>query len=314
MTLNKIEKINQNFNNMTMRLLLRRRRRPVLIVHSLLHLQYYTTTITSTAFQPRPNLHLKIKPKQFSNLSNKALLKTPSSSSSLSTKIIMCKIDNQINSNNNNNNNNIEINKDSLLWEWATHTNESYHNFDPKEAIQIKKALLQWYRTHRRKLPWRGDVGPFDGSTAGINATNKKSSNSGGNSKKGGKKRKMSSSSSSSNREDTKSRQKSIKSFFKKDTSSLSSSDRDTKNDEDANNEQQKQKIQKIEKAIPITGYSVWVSEIMLQQTRVEAVIPYYLKCELLLTIRSIHMLFLIDKSSSLKMDHFTPIISYHYF
>jgi len=29
---------------------------------------------------------------------------------------------------------------------------------------------------------------------------------------------------------------------------------------------------------IPVSGYSVWVSEIMLQQTRVEAVIPYYLK------------------------------------
>lgn len=27
-------------------------------------------------------------------------------------------------------------------------------------------------------------------------------------------------------------------------------------------------------------AYGVWVSEIMLQQTRVEAVIPYYLKCK----------------------------------
>ena len=35
-----------------------------------------------------------------------------------------------------------------------------------------------------------------------------------------------------------------------------------------------------LECAIPVSGYSVWVSEIMLQQTRVEAVIPYYLKCK----------------------------------
>jgi A/G-specific adenine glycosylase len=30
--------------------------------------------------------------------------------------------------------------------------------------------------------------------------------------------------------------------------------------------------------SIPVTGYSVWVSEVMLQQTRVETVIPYYVK------------------------------------
>ena len=33
---------------------------------------------------------------------------------------------------------------------------------------------------------------------------------------------------------------------------------------------------------IPISGYSVWVSEVMLQQTRVETVIPYYIQCTFL--------------------------------
>ena len=32
--------------------------------------------------------------------------------------------------------------------------------------------------------------------------------------------------------------------------------------------------------AIPVSGYGIWVSEIMLQQTRVEAVIPYWIKCK----------------------------------
>jgi A/G-specific adenine glycosylase len=33
-----------------------------------------------------------------------------------------------------------------------------------------------------------------------------------------------------------------------------------------------------VESAFPVTAYGVWVSEIMLQQTRVEAVIPYWIK------------------------------------
>lgn len=37
--------------------------------------------------------------------------------------------------------------------------------------------------------------------------------------------------------------------------------------------------------ALAVTAYGVWVSEIMLQQTRVEAVIPFYLKCKFSLPI-----------------------------
>ncbi len=35
-----------------------------------------------------------------------------------------------------------------------------------------------------------------------------------------------------------------------------------------------------LQEAIPVTGYGVWVSEIMCQQTRVEAVIPYWIRCK----------------------------------
>jgi A/G-specific adenine glycosylase len=35
-----------------------------------------------------------------------------------------------------------------------------------------------------------------------------------------------------------------------------------------------------LDHAISVTGYGVWVSEIMLQQTRVEAVIPFWIKCK----------------------------------
>lgn len=62
-----------------------------------------------------------------------------------------------------------------ILWEFATHTTDKYHDFSPDEAEAIRSQLLRWYRANRRKLPWRGDPGPYDGSTAGIaSSTNKK--------------------------------------------------------------------------------------------------------------------------------------------
>lgn len=130
------------------------------------------------------------------------------------------------------------------LWQFATHTSDTYHDFTPKEAAAIREALLTWYRSNRRKLPWRGDAGPFDGSTAGIASGNGK-----------GKKKKT----------DTK--QKDIQSFFTK-TSKGTKKDVKTEVKPESSGEE----------IIPVTGYSVWVSEIMLQQTRVEAVIPFYLK------------------------------------
>jgi hypothetical protein len=106
-----------------------------------------------------------------------------------------------------------------LLWEFATHTDASFHDISPSLALEMKSRLLHWYRSHRRKLPWRGDSLHLFDDTASSSQT------------------------------------------------------------------------------IPITGYSVWVSEIMLQQTRVEAVIPYYIRCTFLFVIHlmrfSISILFL---------------------
>ncbi len=204
-------------------------------------------------------------------------------------------------------------NRQLLLWQWATHQHESFHNFNPDEATEIRQCLLEWYRANRRKLPWRGDAGPFDGSTAGINN---------GNGKKGTK-RKIQGGVEKSNKG-----QKSIKSFFKEgDESSSSSSNKKKKKNKKKDEEsvtrrrsaRQRIKAESNEedtatscssstpmnsqgdvmisenKPIPMTGYSVWVSEIMLQQTRVEAVIPYYLKCKWLLLVR---MVFIYDFSA----------------
>lgn len=132
----------------------------------------------------------------------------------------------------------------SHLWKFATHTSDKYHDFTMEEAVAIRSALLTWYRANRRKLPWRGDPGPYDGSTAGI-ASNSNGKKPFKNGKKG-----------------TAVGQRDIQSFFGK--KSKEDAKTNVKND--------------VNTIIPVTGYSVWVSEVMLQQTRVEAVIKYYLK------------------------------------
>ena len=145
--------------------------------------------------------------------------------------------------------------KGGELWKFATHTSEEYHDFSEDEAAAIQAALLTWFRSNRRQLPWRGDAPPYNGSTAGVNDD-----------KKNNDKKKKSRN------------QKDITSFFGK---AEAGSKKKKKNASVADNEDVKcEEIDSVipGSTIPITGYSVWVSEIMLQQTRVEAVIKYYLK------------------------------------
>ena len=112
-----------------------------------------------------------------------------------------------------------------LLEEWWSHDSIDFHRVsDPDE---IRRRLLSWYREHRRKLPWRGDAPPWNGSTSHFaESTSSK-----------------------------KKPQTSLKDFFVVHDGNESAGE-----------------------AFPVTAYGIWVSEIMLQQTRVEAVIPYWVK------------------------------------
>ncbi|KAG7343417.1 A/G-specific DNA-adenine glycosylase [Nitzschia inconspicua] len=154
----------------------------------------------------------------------------------------------------------------SLLQQWMQHSHSDYHNFTIQEAREIRSALLQWYQANRRKLPWRGDPPPFDGSTSGINGNSGSGSNK--NNNKGNIKRGQKATTDSG---DT--TQKPITSFFNAKPSVVPSSKQIEQNNIDSDDHSSLQK-----QAIPVTGYGVWVSEIMLQQTRVEAVIPYWIR------------------------------------
>ena len=130
-----------------------------------------------------------------------------------------------------------------LLEKWIKHDDHSFHfaHLSEQRSYEIRVALVSWYRQNRRKLPWRGDEGPFDGSTVGFaSRSNSKRKGDGGD----------------------------IRSFFDASSSKKMKTGQGSKG----------QSLEARQVATPVTPYSVWVSEIMLQQTRVEAVIPYYLK------------------------------------
>jgi len=132
--------------------------------------------------------------------------------------------------------------KEVLLTQaWLSHDAVSFHEFGDKEACDIRNALLVWYRQHRRKLPWRGDPPPYNGSTAVKT-----------------KKEKL----------DIKTQPR-IHAYFQSKQNEII----------DATLQKSVKEEENVEAfQVVVSGYTVWVSEIMLQQTRVEAVIPYYIK------------------------------------
>jgi A/G-specific adenine glycosylase len=109
----------------------------------------------------------------------------------------------------------------------------------PEARIRsIQTGLCEWFRTHRRMLPWRGDAPPFTGSGARASVQKR--------------------------REEAKGKaQTTLTAFLAKPVRSSSP-------------------VQEAGKPmaapLPPSAYGTWVSEIMLQQTRVEAVIPFFLR------------------------------------
>jgi A/G-specific adenine glycosylase len=183
----------------------------------------------------------------------------------------------------------------SLLHQWAEHNDDSFHDFSPEEAKAIRLALLPWYRTHRRKLPWRGDPPPYNGSTAGWTKPAKPSSSATKTKKKQPTQHMNTISQYLTTTSSTK--QKHIKNEANTSGSGVDVKQGQGRSDNHKSSSESKGAMNMNACPVPVkteeseskqssqsnnnnkvTAYGVWVSEIMLQQTRVEAVIPYYLK------------------------------------
>mmetsp|Transcript_6494 Transcript_6494/g.14101 ORF Transcript_6494/g.14101 Transcript_6494/m.14101 type:complete len:771 (+) Transcript_6494:129-2441(+) len=184
---------------------------------------------------------------------------------------------------------------EGMLEKWIQHSHHSYHLdtfLSPPQAYKIRVALVSWYRTNRRKLPWRGDEGPYDGSTAGYGSSSSSSSSAkkmrGSKGKRltnNGRKRKM-----PLQTEADFTAGEDIRSFFATSSKKAkvkveelpvdkeSEVEEEKKEEELLNEESSSSSNNQYKTKKEVTAYGIWVSEIMLQQTRVEAVIPYYLK------------------------------------
>ncbi|KAL7566749.1 hypothetical protein ACA910_017797 [Epithemia clementina (nom. ined.)] len=145
----------------------------------------------------------------------------------------------------------------ALFERWIRHDNLDFHKFSKEEATEIRSRLLSWYSENRRKLPWRGDPPPWVGSTVNFGKSSKSDATTRTTEKTKNIKKRTN-------------HQLTIKDYFKPAKSSDPTSDAD---DIDVRLEGHEDLA-----AFPVSAYGVWVSEIMLQQTRVEAVIPYWIR------------------------------------
>ncbi len=111
----------------------------------------------------------------------------------------------------------------------------------------MRRALLTWYDSNRRRLPWRGDAPPFTGSGARSEVEKRRDRSLSGRS------------------------QPTLTAMFKPKAAAKPS-------EQDGKAADAAPAAAPAAPPVPRSGYATWVSEIMLQQTRVEAVIPHFLR------------------------------------
>ena len=148
------------------------------------------------------------------------------------------------------------------LVNFLTHKDSSYHaNVLKVQAPEITRRLSEWFNLNRRKLPWRGDEEPEGGwdGRGGLDG--------GGLVKEGG--------GAEGKKQKEAKKQKTLHGFFKASSPPPSSSTSTSKSPSSATAPEAPPTPAA---PIPVTPYSVWISETMLQQTRVSAVVPFYLR------------------------------------
>jgi A/G-specific adenine glycosylase len=130
--------------------------------------------------------------------------------------------------------------------------------FNAERVATIQQSLLAWYAVHKRRLPWRGDAPPFSGSGSKASVSKRRAEA-------------AKTDSLASKGQPTLSALFKSKHQPKPDPESADAGP-DTEAVTDLTSDAD------IVPPVPTSPYATWVSEIMLQQTRVEAVIDHFLR------------------------------------
>lgn len=133
---------------------------------------------------------------------------------------------------------------------FSTKHEAARHDFQSQELLATRTELLVWYDAHRRKLPWRGDPPPY--LTTATHTSQKK-------------------------RKQVAAKKSGLDAFLKTSVKQEQEQEQDAKCDikEEAAAATDCDSEAKPRRVAP---YETWVSEIMLQQTRVDTVVEYFLR------------------------------------
>ncbi|KAG6616814.1 A/G-specific adenine glycosylase [Phytophthora cinnamomi] len=136
---------------------------------------------------------------------------------------------------------------------FCTQHDASRHDFRPRELLATRTELLAWYDAHRRKLPWRGDPPPY--VTTATHTIQKKQ---------------------------VAAKRGALAAFLKQEGETAPEpeqveADSSCKEEEPAVAGDSGERGGEL-RPRKVAPYETWVSEIMLQQTRVDTVVEYFLR------------------------------------
>ncbi|CBJ29881.1 conserved unknown protein [Ectocarpus siliculosus] len=177
----------------------------------------------------------------------------------------------------------------AFVRDYRQHQAVTYHAFTAEEVTMVRQGLLSWYDETRRRLPWRGDPPPWTrtstpaASAAPGAATGRKGKTSKSAKEENPAQPRLTAFFGSKPKQQQQGQHPTEVARKRRSTGIASESELGLKQQRqqegnDVLSLAVEEEQPSLLKRIPMSAYGTWVSEVMLQQTRVETVIDYYVK------------------------------------